>query len=393
MGGTFESDHAKVLVVSDDASDASQVMEQLRGEFPAIRASTNPDVAVAGFEADLPDVLVLAFKELGTAQEYLVGLLRLGGKARVHKFRTVLLCDKSNVAKAYELCKKGHFDDYVLYWPLSYEGSRLPMCVWVAVRALAAVAVKPSEAELRDHFMHLKEAGAVATASFKSGAEQMDATSRALRSTHESIDAALNEVRVQASEAARQSGGSPAMEGWAERLRLLQEHRLKPALVSATAALSPVQAWRKDFQQRLDAELAKASELITKVGVLRPTLLVVDDDPLARKVVAAALAESGYALLFAADGNEAFLVVGSTIPDLILMDVNLPGLDGVALTKKLKSTAGLNQIPVLMLTGDSRPETVARSVGAGAASFLVKPFTRPALLAKLEALLKPKPAS
>ncbi len=68
-------------------------------------------------------------------------------------------------------------------------------------------------------------------------------------------------------------------------------------------------------------------------------------------------------------------------------------MDGVALTKKLKATPRLARIPVLMLTGDARPETVSRSIGAGASSFLVKPYTRPALLAKLEVLLKPKLAS
>ena len=65
------------------------------------------------------------------------------------------------------------------------------------------------------------------------------------------------------------------------------------------------------------------------------------------------------------------------------MDVRLPGGDGVALTEQIKSTPELASIPVVMLTGEARFETLVRSMEAGAADFIVKPFTRDALVAKL----------
>ncbi len=69
------------------------------------------------------------------------------------------------------------------------------------------------------------------------------------------------------------------------------------------------------------------------------------------------------------------------------MDVVLPGGDGVVLTEEIKSTPGLSPIPVVMLTGDARVDTLVRSVHAGAADFIVKPFTREALVAKLSKYL------
>ena len=65
------------------------------------------------------------------------------------------------------------------------------------------------------------------------------------------------------------------------------------------------------------------------------------------------------------------------------MDVMLPGGDGVAITEQIKSSPELAAIPVVMLTGEARLETLVRSMEAGAADFIVKPFTREALLAKI----------
>ncbi len=88
-------------------------------------------------------------------------------------------------------------------------------------------------------------------------------------------------------------------------------------------------------------------------------------------------------LVFEADGRAALERIRAVAPDLVLMDVVLPGGDGVALTERIKSTPELAAIPVVMLSGEARLETLVRSMEAGAADFIVKPFTRAALLAKL----------
>ena len=69
------------------------------------------------------------------------------------------------------------------------------------------------------------------------------------------------------------------------------------------------------------------------------------------------------------------------------MDIMLPGRDGVELTQQLKSDPTLAGIPVVMLTGEARRETLVRSMEAGAADFIVKPFTPDALIAKLTRFL------
>jgi CheY-like chemotaxis protein len=115
----------------------------------------------------------------------------------------------------------------------------------------------------------------------------------------------------------------------------------------------------------------------------RPVVLVVEDDTFSHQLIAITLETRGVDLVFEADGDAAIERIGAVQPDLILMDIMLPGRDGVDLTQSLKADPALARIPVVMLTGEARREVLVRSMEAGAADFIVKPFTPDALVAKL----------
>lgn len=115
----------------------------------------------------------------------------------------------------------------------------------------------------------------------------------------------------------------------------------------------------------------------------RPVVVIVEDDEVLHTLLAAMLESEPFDLVFEADGAAAFDRIHAIGPDLVLMDVMLPGGDGVALTEQIKSTPELAATPVVMLSGEARLETLVRSMQAGAADFIVKPFTRESLLAKL----------
>lgn len=120
---------------------------------------------------------------------------------------------------------------------------------------------------------------------------------------------------------------------------------------------------------------------------LRPLVLVVEDDEFSHQLVSSMLMNENVELAFEPDGAAAIDRIRSLDPDLVLMDVNLPGSDGVALTQQLKSEPALAAIPVVMLTGEARRDILIRSMEAGACDFIVKPFSRDALVAKLERYL------
>jgi len=116
------------------------------------------------------------------------------------------------------------------------------------------------------------------------------------------------------------------------------------------------------------------------------TILVVDDDAPIRRMLERTLAAEGYAVETAADGGAALARVERSVPDLIVLDVAMPGLDGLAVCRRLREK-GLS-LPILLLTArDAIGERVA-GLDAGADDYLVKPFAAEELIARLRALLR-----
>ena len=115
-------------------------------------------------------------------------------------------------------------------------------------------------------------------------------------------------------------------------------------------------------------------------------ILVVDDDAPIRRMLERTLAAEGYSVSSSADGGSAMAAVERSAPDLVVLDVTMPGLDGLAVSRLLRRK-GL-AIPILMLTArDGVPDRVA-GLDAGADDYLVKPFAAGELLARVRALLR-----
>jgi two-component system response regulator MprA len=115
-------------------------------------------------------------------------------------------------------------------------------------------------------------------------------------------------------------------------------------------------------------------------------VLVVDDDPPIRRMLERTLAAEGYAVRAAADGGAALAAIERSVPDLVVLDVAMPGVDGLAVARRLRAK-GL-AVPILMLTArDGVPDRVA-GLDAGADDYLVKPFAVEELSARVRALLR-----
>ncbi len=104
------------------------------------------------------------------------------------------------------------------------------------------------------------------------------------------------------------------------------------------------------------------------------TILAVDDDWMNREMLQAHLENAGFRVLLANSGTKALEIAASEHPDLILLDVRMPGLDGYETCIQLKAAPQTQHIPVLMITALEDEETKARGREAGAADFVPKPF-------------------
>ncbi len=117
-----------------------------------------------------------------------------------------------------------------------------------------------------------------------------------------------------------------------------------------------------------------------------PRILVVDDDAKVLSLMRRGLAFAGYTVDLAPDGEQALVMARAHLPDLVVLDVMLPGIDGIEVCRRLR--AGEPNLPVLMLTARDRvPDRVA-GLDAGADDYLVKPFAFDELLARIRALLR-----
>jgi two-component system, OmpR family, response regulator MprA len=115
-------------------------------------------------------------------------------------------------------------------------------------------------------------------------------------------------------------------------------------------------------------------------------ILVVDDEPGVRASLARVLDQAGYQVSVAVDGRDALHQVALDRPDAVVLDVVMPGLDGIEVTRSLRS--GRDRTPVLLLTARAEVSDRVRGLDAGADDYLTKPFALDELLARLRALLR-----
>ncbi len=116
-------------------------------------------------------------------------------------------------------------------------------------------------------------------------------------------------------------------------------------------------------------------------------ILIIDDDVGFRDLLRIHLSAAGYQVQVAEDGVTGGRALLANTPDLIVSDLNMPFLDGFELLSLLRSDAETAKIPVILLSGRSDGDTMAKAVELGAADFLTKPVTRDQLLESIEACL------
>ena len=118
-----------------------------------------------------------------------------------------------------------------------------------------------------------------------------------------------------------------------------------------------------------------------------PTLLLVEDNEMNRDMLSRRLERRGYTVLLAVDGAEGLALAQSQRPDLILMDMSLPVMDGWEATRRLKSAAETKSIPVIALTAHAMATDEQKAREAGCDDFDTKPVELPRLLDKIATLL------
>ncbi len=121
-----------------------------------------------------------------------------------------------------------------------------------------------------------------------------------------------------------------------------------------------------------------------------PRILVVDDNPTNVEILRVRLTAQGYEVVTAVDGLHALEQARALDPDLVLLDVMMPKLDGISVLKELKQDAKLKFVPIIMVTAKADPRDMVAGLEAGGDDYLTKPFEQAALVARVRSLLRIK---
>lgn len=344
-----------ILVATDGVADGEMVSNLLGEEFEIVHVSTVAQMAAADFDAHRPDVLILAFQTLEATEEYVLELSRGSQAIPGHSYRTVVLCDKAELLKTYEQCRNGRFDDYVLFWPLIHDARRLPMSVTHAYQNLVNARHADAQAVRQAHTV--QELERALQAQLAQGRAHADAVDRSLDRTITAADQ-------------------------------LKAHEVGQHLRAMRSEVQPFLMWVDEMAHRMEPHISAALALGALEERFQPIVLVVDDSEFDRKMVGKLLEEELCELVYASGGADALAVLLNTRPDLILLDMDMPGINGLETLGRLKNSPDLASIPVVMITGHSERDVVVRCLKAGAVDFAVKPLNRENLLKKIAKFLR-----
>ena len=136
------------------------------------------------------------------------------------------------------------------------------------------------------------------------------------------------------------------------------------------------------------ADITRLNPLSVSVDDVTAFILVADDDAANRAYVAHILERAGYGVVLAENGEEACTILGNQAVDLVLLDVEMPVLDGIEATRRIRMDPKFATLPILLLTGRSDHSDVVIGLDAGADDYVAKPFTPSVLLARIRSALR-----
>jgi CheY-like chemotaxis protein len=264
------------------------------------------------------------------------------------------------------------------------------MSVWLACRVRVALREQGvAGEELQTHARHLRDLDRKLTSEIERG-ERRAATA------HDSmvkLELDLSRASDEFSSHLARGGTNSAVEvkdseALNRDLAQFKSQQLELARLAREQGVKPISAWARQLREKMEPALAGTRTLAAKARQARPTLLVVDEDATMRGLLAPALRELGYDLTVIGDGSLVLRELTGSHPDAILLDIRSSGSSAIELTRRLKALPDVAHIPIIIMSSDTRRETLISSLKAGASDFIAKPFTREILRTKLDRVLR-----
>jgi CheY-like chemotaxis protein len=128
----------------------------------------------------------------------------------------------------------------------------------------------------------------------------------------------------------------------------------------------------------------EVSDLLEEMNERKPLVLIVDDVPKNIQLLSLILSRKNYQIAFAVSGEQTLEMLEKINPEVILLDIVMPGMDGFEVCEKIKSNPATEDIPIIFITGRAQPEDIKKGFQTGAVDYISKPFNSEELLARVK---------
>jgi CheY-like chemotaxis protein len=383
---TMPAKNNGILIVTQSSEEGHTIKKMLTGDMGESWCADTDEEGVKLFIEKRPTVLILSFEEISKAELFYLTLHRQCAQIQEIPHQSILLCSNKEAEAAFELCRKNIFDDYVVNRPL-YDPFRILQSIH---QALKMSSIRQASNDFRHQLADV--GGDLRQLDVSIG--KILVTDKELQ--HETLQAFKDFTKRMTDDLAQfetrliETGLDNAVEiidrtALQNQLNMLPHRNLEVKTLQVEKKMQDAQDQLKKSGKELVQQLGSIRNM--EFPPVRPEVMVVDDESLFRELIIDILEESDFRATAAESGQLALNKLRIRPPNLILLDYQMPGLNGLDTLRKIKADSSLGNIPVIMLTGDSEKIIVRECIMAGAVDFIVKPSDRATLIEKIRSHL------
>ncbi|WP_440904210.1 response regulator [Catenovulum sp. SX2] len=430
---TLASRHPQVLLIHsvDMESGAAVIASQHMEDFRAFKQGEEAITAIKEFQ---PKILLLELNSVKESVAFYVSLVK-EHELLTHPHQVVLLCSNKEAGLAYAVCAKGSFYDYFVSRPI-YEKFRLKSILNNLGKMLA---IQEEASTLNDSYINTLDADIDALINEANGFQQsihnsIENCRTALinnggqQSNGEDITQVLTPLISQIENEVHNSLRA-FIENLTKQKKTNYSHneQLKKSVTPECKFIKDIPAEEADgpfeveadsppseelFQQAAEEQSEEAARLLAEQALLddsillgdegaveqepaKPSpkkILIVEDNHIYRDMIKKILIGAEYEVVEASNGMEALKISTKTKFDLVLMDLFMPGLDGLNATKQFRKRMGKKDLPILALTGNKNKDLVMKWVSSGINGYIMKPSSKEKIIQAVEQAISKKEA-
>ncbi|MDZ7752474.1 MAG: response regulator [Gammaproteobacteria bacterium] len=377
-----------LLIAGDDADDLDEIARHLNPNFPRKGAATEATKAGRFIMGRDFCVIALSFRTLEGAQDAYTDMLRQAMRDRPGSHRTLLLCASSDARGACSAVTRGRFDDFVVFKPLS-DPCLLRFRAYRLARSL----------ETEDRIKRT-----VGEQSLARSRQATDKTMASIAQDQQTMADQAQEDQIRLRNRVRQhladfearlggpdfAGAVKVLDqdalaaGFRDGIRMDLDKELEDFKNRLGASIDDMVARYKAVKEQAQAALAARAARAATAEKPPLSIMVVDDDTELNDTIREMLEMDDHQVIQAFDGDGGYFTAVSDTPDLLLIDINLPKLNGMDLCRMLKAHPRTRDIPIVIVTGNATRPVVESGRQVGVREFLVKPFSYDALREKVK---------